>query len=119
MTHGTYFHVNDAFDTTGNNQSGLQRTMRDCYVQGTRLIPCVRGVSADVDIPGHASVGQLGNPGAAIGIEYAPWLDFNSSSDDIELLTTDSSRAIAGFRTRTLGTRVGAGTRSDPFRLRL
>ena len=119
MTHGTLFHVNDALDRTGNQLSGLQRTMRDSYVAGTRLIPCINGVSADVNIDGHPVAAQLGNPGAAIGIEYAPWLDFNHTTNDVILVPDDSSRSIAGFRTRALGNRVGLGTRADPYRLHL
>ncbi|MBK7032626.1 MAG: hypothetical protein IPH49_05065 [Ignavibacteria bacterium] len=88
MIRGTHFHVGDAFDDAGNTRlTGLQRMMRDCHVAGAALIPAVRGISDGIDGTPLSSP-SYSNPGAAIGIEYAPWIDFNTATNDVVLNST-------------------------------
>ncbi|MFN4985958.1 MAG: hypothetical protein ACK45E_11970, partial [Ignavibacteria bacterium] len=122
MMHTNVFHVGDGFSDAQTRQlmDPLQRTVRDSYVSGMTLVPCVRGISdaLDTELTGLRNP-LYGNPGIAIGFEYAPWLNYNTTASDVVLEQNDVSRSVAGFRFRAAGNRTGDGSSTNPYRWEL
>ncbi len=115
--HAPRWHIADHFNNLRDVFDPMQRVVRDSYISGMNLVPTVRRLSEPVGAGSRAQVNSM--PVEACAIEYAPWLDYSSTTNDVVLLPTDESGSVFGFASRSMGQRVGTGTIQDPFRLSL
>lgn len=85
----------------------MQRVFGENYVPRMQFISVVRGVS-----DGLLGNNHLSNPSEAPAIEFWPWMNYNASSQDVDLDPSDHNGCVFGFRLRNGGVRTGNG--SDP-----
>ncbi|MCX6141185.1 MAG: hypothetical protein NTX15_10230 [Candidatus Kapabacteria bacterium] len=113
---GRRWHVSDYFDAFHNGPThpdDMQAIFDSTYFPGIQLVSVVRGVT-------DARPGMTieTNPSEAPAVEFAPWLNFNSATNDVDLEPTDATGSVFGFADRFRGTRTGDGS-TTPYGLTL
>ncbi|MBK7034396.1 MAG: hypothetical protein IPH49_14285 [Ignavibacteria bacterium] len=92
----------------------MQRVFTDTYFPGIQFVSVVRGMS---DATAHGQP-LTTNPSEAPAIEFAPWLNFNTATNDVDLEATDATGSVFGFTDHFRGTRTGNGD-AAPYAWRL
>ncbi|MBK7576334.1 MAG: T9SS type A sorting domain-containing protein [Ignavibacteria bacterium] len=112
------WHVSDYFDPNAANPpaalDNMQRVFTDTYFPGIQFVSVVRGMS---DATAHGQP-LTTNPSEAPAIEFAPWLNFNTATNDVDLEATDATGSVFGFTDHFRGTRTGNGD-AAPYAWRL
>ncbi|MBL0323176.1 MAG: T9SS type A sorting domain-containing protein [Ignavibacteria bacterium] len=112
------WHASDFFDPNAANPpmepDDMQRVFLDTYFPGIQFVSVVRGMS---DATAHGQP-LTSNPSEAPAMEFAPWLNFNTTTNDVDLEATDATGSVFGFTDHSRGTRTGNGD-AAPYAWRL